>query len=143
VSLTVSLAREPDPALVDALNRLVPQLTSTPVRVTFEDLAAIVTSEASLLFVARDGEVVVGVATLALYRVPTGVKAWIEDVVVDESARGMGVGEALTGALVEEARRRGVKAVDLTSRPTREAAHRLYQKLGFTTRETSVYRRTL
>jgi ribosomal protein S18 acetylase RimI-like enzyme len=143
MALRVDIAREPDPELVDALNRLLPQLTANAAPLSVEDLSAIVTSDSSLLFVARESDAVVGVATLALYRAPTGVKAWIEDVVVDEAARGMGVGEALIGALVDEARARGVRAVDLTSRPTREAAHRLYQRLGFSTRETSVYRRTL
>jgi ribosomal protein S18 acetylase RimI-like enzyme len=138
----VSIARADDIGLCDALNRLVPQLTTNAVAVSPEDLAAIVASEGSTLFVARDGDDVVGVATLVIYRVPTGLKGWIEDVVVDEAARGLGVGEALTLAALDEARTLGVRAVDLTSRPSREAAHALYQKLGFSTRETSVYRRT-
>jgi ribosomal protein S18 acetylase RimI-like enzyme len=141
--VTVTIATSPDAQLCDALNRLLPQLTSRPVPLTPADLAAIVDSASSVLFVARDADAIVGVASLAVYRVPTGLKAWIEDVVVDEGARGLGVGEALTRAALEEARARGLGAVDLTSRPSREAAHRLYQKLGFTTRETAVYRKTL
>jgi ribosomal protein S18 acetylase RimI-like enzyme len=143
MALTVTRAVEADAALAVAINRLVPQLTSTPVEVSLEDLRAIVDSESSALFVASDGGAVVGVATLAVYRAPTGLKAWIEDVVVDVEARGRGVGEALTEAALAEARSRGLRHVDLTSRPTREAAHRLYQKLGFSERETSVYRKTL
>ncbi len=143
MSLTVTIAREADEGLVDALNRLVPQLSARAGAVTFEDLTAIVTSEGSTLFVAREGDAVCGVATLVTYRVPTGLKAWIEDVVVDEGARGLGVGETLTRAALDEARARGVLVVDLTSRPARTAAHRLYQKLGFATRETLVYRHTL
>lgn len=143
MEVTVAIARAGDDGLCDALNRLVPQLTSNAVPVTPHDVASIVESEGSTLFVARDGDAVVGVATLVVYRVPTGLKAWIEDVVVDEAARGLGVGEALTLAALDEARTLGVRAVDLTSRPSREAAHSLYQKLGFSTRETSVYRRTL
>ena len=85
----------------------------------------------------------VGSLTLALYRIPTGVKAWIEDVVVDDVARGRGVGEALNRAAIEEARRRGAKDVSLTSRPSREAANRLYRRIGFEARETNVYRLTL
>ena len=77
------------------------------------------------------------------FRIPTGVRAWIEDVVVDESARGHGVGEALNHAALNEARRRGAVTVDLTSRPSREAANRLYQRLGFVQRDTNVYRYTL
>lgn len=78
--------------------------------------------------------------TLALFRIPTGVRAWIEDVVVDEAARGQGVGAELTGAAIRLANQRGARTVDLTSRPSREAANRLYQRLGFVQRETNVYR---
>ncbi len=78
--------------------------------------------------------------TLVVFRIPTGVRAWIEDVVVDEAARGRGVGEALNRAALELAERRGARSVDLTSRPSREAANRLYRKLGFVERETNVYR---
>ncbi|MFI5035571.1 MAG: GNAT family N-acetyltransferase [Acidimicrobiales bacterium] len=138
--VTVEIAREAAPELRDALNRLVPQLTSRPVEVTLQGLAAIISSGSSILFVAREVGAVVGAATLALYRTPTGLKAWIEDVVVDEGARGLGAGEALILAALAEARARGARAVDLTSRPSREAAHRLYQKLGFVTRESAVYR---
>ena len=84
-----------------------------------------------------------GSLTLALFRIPTGVRAWIEDVVVDDAARGAGVGEALVGAAVERAGAVGAKTVDLTSRPSREAANRLYVRLGFESRTTNVYRRTL
>jgi ribosomal protein S18 acetylase RimI-like enzyme len=77
---------------------------------------------------------------LAFYRIPTGLKAWIEDVVVDESARGKGVGEVLNRAAIDEARRRGAKNVSLTSRQSRETANRLYQRLGFEPYDTNVYR---
>jgi ribosomal protein S18 acetylase RimI-like enzyme len=94
--------------------------------------------------VARDADGrVVGSLTLAVFRVPTGVLSWIEDVVVDERARGAGAGEALVLTAVDRARRAGAKSVDLTSRPSREAANRLYQRLGFESRSTNVYRRTL
>jgi ribosomal protein S18 acetylase RimI-like enzyme len=83
---------------------------------------------------------VVGSLTLAFYRIPTGLKAWIEDVVVDESARGLGVGEALNLAAIDESRQRGAKNVSLTSRSSREAANRLYQRLGFEPYETNLYR---
>jgi ribosomal protein S18 acetylase RimI-like enzyme len=94
----------------------------------------------SVLFAARVDSRVVGLLTLVVFRIPTAVRAWIEDVVVDESARGKGVGEALNRAALDEARRRGAKTVDLTSRPSREAANRLYQRIGFVARETNVYR---
>jgi ribosomal protein S18 acetylase RimI-like enzyme len=90
--------------------------------------------------VARVDGVIVGSLTLVLYRIPTGLKAWIEDVVVDEAARGLGVGEALNLAALEEARRHGAKYVSLSSRPSRDAANRLYQRLGFAERNTNVYR---
>ncbi len=86
-----------------------------------------------------DGDIV-GSLTLVVFRIPTGVRAWIEDVVVDESARGHGVGEALNREALRVAREHGAITVDLTSRPSREAANRLYQRLGFTERNTNVYR---
>jgi len=78
--------------------------------------------------------------TLVVFTIPSGQRAWIEDVVVHEDARGLGIGESLTLAAVNEARERGVRSIDLTSRPSREAANALYQKLGFERRETNVYR---
>jgi ribosomal protein S18 acetylase RimI-like enzyme len=103
-------------------------------------LHEIVTSPATVMFIARlDGEIV-GSLTLAVFRIPTGLRAWIEDVVVDDAARGAGVGAALNQAAIAEAQRRGARTVDLTSRPSREAANRLYQRLGFAARETNVYR---
>src|ERR1700758_686861 len=101
-----------------------------------------VASPATTLFVARDGTggEIVGMLTLILVRIPTGVRAWIEDVVVAEEARGMGCGEALSRAALEAASGAGARTVDLTSRPSRDAANRLYQRLGFEPRETNVYR---
>lgn len=100
-------------------------------------------SEASTLFVARVDGRIAGSLTLAMFRIPTGVRAWIEDVVVDESARGHGVGEALNRAALDHARANGAITVDLTSRPSREAANRLYKRMGFEQRDTNVYRYTL
>ena len=101
---------------------------------------AMVASEDTVLFVARVDGRILGSLTLAFYRIPTGLKAWIEDVVVDADARGHGVGELLSLAALDEARSRGAKDVNLTSRPSREAANRLYQRIGFHRRETIVYR---
>ena len=90
---------------------------------------------------ARDPDgTIVGSLTLVVFPIPTGSRAWIEDVVVDEAARGAGVGAALNQAALDHARALGAKTVDLTSRPSREAANRLYQRLGFEPRETNVYR---
>jgi ribosomal protein S18 acetylase RimI-like enzyme len=135
---------EVDAALVEAFARLVPQLSSSSPPPGHDQLAEIVASDASVLLVARaDSDRIVGSLTLAIFRVPTGLLAWIEDVVVDEVARGSGAGEALVMAALERARVAGAKSVDLTSRPSREAANRLYQRLGFESRTTNVYRRTL
>jgi len=133
-----------DPELYDALVRLVPQLSSSAGVPTAYDLETIVESPATTLFVAReaDGQIV-GSLTLAVFRTPTGVRAWIEDVVVDEAARGRGIAPALIEAALETARMAEARTVDLTSRPDRESANRMYQRLGFERRETNVYRVTL
>ena len=125
--------------LVAAFARLIPQLSSSPPP-TADELSAILATNDTVLFVARLGGRVVGSLTLAFYRIPTGLKAWIEDVVVDEDARGSGIGEALSRAAIDEARRRGAKNVSLTSRPSREAANRLYRGIGFEQYETNLYR---
>ena len=136
----IEIATEVTDELVAAFERLIPQLSSSSPAPGREHLAAIVGDPLSVLYLARVDGRIVGSLTLALYHIPTGLKAWIEDVVVDESARGHGVGEALNAAAIEEARRRGAKDVSLTSRPAREAANRLYQRLGFQPYETNVYR---
>jgi ribosomal protein S18 acetylase RimI-like enzyme len=103
-----------------------------------------VASPATRLLVAHDeAGAVIGMLTLAVFRIPTGVRAWIEDVVVDDAARGRGAGEALSRHALELARAEGARTVELTSRPSRAAANRLYQRLGFAPRETNVYRFTL
>jgi ribosomal protein S18 acetylase RimI-like enzyme len=129
-----------DDELVAAFARLIPQLSSSSPPPTATQLAELVDSEDTTLFLARIGGKIVGSLTLVFYRIPTGLKSWIEDVVVDESARGHGVGELLSSYAVDEARRRGAKNVALTSRPSREAANRLYRRLGFEERKTNVYR---
>lgn len=136
----IEIVNEVDSELVTAFDRLIPQLSSSNPPPTSEELAEIVGSEASRLFVARVDGAIVGTLTLVVFRIPTGVRAWIEDVVVDSSARGAGVGERLNRAAVEEANRLGARTVDLTSRPNREAANRLYRRLGFVERATNVYR---
>ena len=139
--VTIEEVKQVDDELVRAFERLVPQLSSSSPAPTEKELISIVTSRSTVLFVARDddGEIV-GSLSLALFRIPTGLRAWIEDVVVDDSARGKGVGEALNRAAIEHAGKAGAKTVDLTSRPTREAANRLYQRLGFTLRNSNLYR---
>ena len=130
--------------LVDAFRRLIPQLSKSSPPPGDRELEALVNAPGTFLLVARDGDTnVVGSLTLVVFRIPTGMRAWIEDVVVDESARGQGVGEALNKFAIGIARREGCKTVDLTSRPSRESANRLYQRLGFVARDTNVYRLTL
>ena len=129
--------------VVAACHRLIPQLSSSSQPISRDELREIVSGESTVLFAARDNGAIVGLLTLAIFRIPTAVRAWIEDVVVDERARGRGVGEALNHAALAEAKRRGAKTVDLTSRPSREAANRLYQRIGFVRRDTNVYRFTL
>jgi ribosomal protein S18 acetylase RimI-like enzyme len=142
--VTVSEAGEVTDELVDAFATLIPQLSSSSPPTSRADLEAIVGSEADTLFVARDGDGrIVGTLTLAVFPIPTGVRAWIEDVVVDDSARGSGVGDALVDAAVAKAGAAGAKTVDLTSRPSREAANRLYVRKGFELRTTNVYRFSL
>ena len=127
--------------LVDAFARLLPQLSSSAAAPTREQLAAIVASPATTILLALDDEGgVIGSLTLVLFRTPSGSRAWIEDVVVDENARGQGAGEALVEEAIRLAAEAGVRTVDLTSRPTRNAANSLYEKIGFRTRETNVYR---
>ena len=123
-----------------ACHRLIPQLSSSSAPISAQELEEIIESDTTVLFAARSGQEIVGLLTLAIFRIPTGVRAWIEDVVVDSQARGKGVGDALNRAALAEAERRGAKTVDLTSRPSREAANRLYQRLGFKQRDTNVYR---
>ena len=136
-------ATEVDDDLIRAMARLIPQLSRSNPPPDATALRAIVSSEASVLLVAEDDGVIVGSLTLALFRIPTGLRAWIEDVVVDKAARGRGIGEALNRAAIERARAAGARTVDLTSRPSREAANRLYSRLGFVERETNVYRRVI
>ena len=137
---TVEIATEVTPELVAAMTLLLPQLSRSAPPPTEAALAEIVGSPATLLFVARVEDRIVGSLTLALFRIPTGLRAWIEDVVVDDEARGAGVGAALNRAALAAAAERGARTVDLTSRPSREAANRLYQRLGFVQRDTHVYR---
>ena len=133
-----------DEELVEAFQRLLPLLSKSATPLEAYDLESIVASPATTLFVARDGEnQIVGTLTLVLFRSPSGARGWIEDVIVDEEARGNGVGEALVDAAIDLARRSNARTLDLTSNPTREAANRLYVRCGFEQRTTNVYRFSL
>jgi ribosomal protein S18 acetylase RimI-like enzyme len=138
--VTVEVAEEATPEVVEALARLVPQLSRSSPPPTAAEVAEMVGSPADDLLVARIGGRIVGCLTLITFRIPTGIRCWIEDVVVDEAARGRGVGDALSRFAIDRAHARGARTLDLTSRPSREAANRLYQRLGFVRRDTHVYR---
>ena len=138
MTATIEIVDEPTDEVVEAFGHLIPQLSSAPPP-NAADLATIMAG-GSTIFIARVDGAIVGTLTLVFYRIATGLKAWIEDVVVDENARGHGVGEALNMAALEEAKRHGAKAVSLTSRPSRQDANRLYQRIGFSARDTNVYR---
>jgi ribosomal protein S18 acetylase RimI-like enzyme len=129
--------------IIESLRRLIPQLSSSASLPTTEQIREIADSPCTELLIARDRNRdgrIVGSLTLAVFRIPTGVRAWIEDVVVDSGARGRGVGEALNREALRIAASRGARTVELTSRPSRESANRLYQRLGFAVRETNLYR---
>ena len=128
--------------MTEALRRLVPQLSTSAELPDQKVLHRIVGSEATTLLAARADGKIVGLLALAMFPVPTGVRAWIEDVIVDEAARGQGIGEALTREALSLAQAAGARTVDLTSRPSRAAAGRLYERVGFATRSTRIYRYT-
>lgn len=141
--MSIEIVTQVTEELVAAFERLTPQLSSSNPAPTRAQLAEMVASPAITLLVARAAEAdhpIVGSLTLAMFRIPTGLRAWIEDVVVDADQRGQGIGEALTREALRVAREAGATTVDLTSRPARAAANRLYQRIGFEKRETNVYR---
>ena len=140
MTVAIEIATEATPELAAAFARLIPQLSKSSPPPGLDELAEMVASPASDVLVARLDGAIVGTLTLVTFRIPTGVRAWIEDVVVDDSARGHGVGDLLNRFALDLARSKGAKTVDLTSRPSREAANRLYQRLGFAKRTSNVYR---
>jgi ribosomal protein S18 acetylase RimI-like enzyme len=138
--VVVEVAGEVTPELVEAFRRLIPQLSTSNPPPGESEIHELVHADASDVLVARvDGEIV-GALTLIMFRLPTGIRARIEDVVVDGAARGMGIGERLSRAALDLAHGRGARTVDLTSRPSREAANRLYVRMGFALRQSNVYR---
>jgi ribosomal protein S18 acetylase RimI-like enzyme len=128
-------------AVLDALNDLLPQLSASPRRLTEDELIEIIQSDTTRLLMAEEDNRYIGSLTLVVFRIPSGTRARIEDLVVQETARGRGVGRALVQKALEMAKALGAEAVDLTTHPSREAANALYKKLGFVRRDTHVYRR--
>jgi ribosomal protein S18 acetylase RimI-like enzyme len=143
VEIEIDAPTDVTPELVEALGRLIPQLNPALPVPTAQHLAVLLADPAATLLVARDGDKVVGTAMVIVYPTTIRFESRIEDVVVDESARGRGVGEALVNACIEVARSRGAAIVDLQTARTREAANRLYQRMGFERRDSNPYRITL
>ena len=131
---------EADDSTLDAVNRLLPQLSKSSKLINWSTLQKLTNSECTRLYVAKEEDTIFGMLSLVVFSIPTGTKAWIEDVVVDEKARGKGVGKELMNHALNVAKELGAKSADLTSRPSREAANKLYQAIGFEGRETNVYR---
>ncbi|MDY5403335.1 MAG: GNAT family N-acetyltransferase [Trueperella sp.] len=138
--MSVELATSATPQLEAAFARLIPQLSSSASPMDIEKIGELLAQPSIDLMVYKDEGEILGMLTLVTFTIPTGTRAWIEDVVVDDAARGKGVGRALVEAACDLATTRGAKSVDLTSRPSREAANRLYRRCGFEARETNVYR---
>jgi ribosomal protein S18 acetylase RimI-like enzyme len=140
VTVRVEELREVTDEVVEAFNRLLPQLSRSAPPLDRAALERIAGSDATTLLVAYADGRLAGTLSLVMFPIPTGIRAWIEDVVVDEAARGQGIGEALTVAALRLAGAAGARTVDLTSRASREAAGRLYERVGFQSRETRFYR---
>ena len=140
MTIEVEVLRDVMDADMPAINRLLAQLSRSAPPLDADAVRQIATWDGNSLLVAREAGQIVGMLTLVMFPIPTGLRAWIEDVVVDESVRGQGVGATLSREAVRLARAAGARTIDLTSRPSREAANRLYQRLGFRLRDTSVYR---
>jgi len=140
MSIEVQVIREVTDEDVKAINHLLPQLSKSAAPLDAGAVQRMATWDGSSLLVARAAGEIIGMLTLVSFPIPTGLRAWIEDVVVDEAARGRGVGAALTHEAVRLARAAGARTIDLTSRPSRESANRLYERLGFELRDSRVYR---
>jgi ribosomal protein S18 acetylase RimI-like enzyme len=140
VTIGIEVLDEVTDEVVEAFGQLLPQVSRSAKPLDASALATIVASPAVTVLVARSEGRIIGSLTLAMFPVPSGLRAWIEDVVVDNSARGQGVGNLLISEALRLAREARARTVDLTTRPAREAAGRLYERAGFQQRETRVYR---
>lgn len=139
--INISELTETSSSVLQSINELLPQLSSSAQVISMDRLSELVESDNTIIFLGTDDSgQILGMLSLIVMKIPTGNKAWIEDVVVDQSARGKGMGKALMNHALEKAKELAVKSVDLTSRPSREKANMLYQSLGYQIRETNVYR---
>lgn len=142
--MQIEIAAQADDELYEAFQRLVPQLTQNNPPPSPDFLQILLREDSSTLLVARDEtRRIVGALNLTVYRVPTGIRSIIEDVIVDQSARGQGIGEALMQRAIEIAKEKGASNIALTSNPIRAAANRLYLRMGFQKRETNAYQMKL
>ncbi|HEX9553750.1 MAG TPA: GNAT family N-acetyltransferase [Streptosporangiaceae bacterium] len=148
MDVDIEIVNEVTSDVVEAFGRLLPQLSTSASQLDADALSVIVSAPASTLLIARAGGEIVGTLTLVIFPIPTGIRAWVEDVVVDKAARGKQFGgkrvaETLTTEAIRIARQGGAKTVDLTTRPSRVAAGKLYERLGFEQRDSRVYRYSL
>jgi ribosomal protein S18 acetylase RimI-like enzyme len=142
VTIAIEELAEVTDEVVEALARLLPQLSTSAQPLDAAAIQAMLASQAVTVLIARSDDKIVGTLSLVVFRIPTGGRAWIEDVIVDNSVRGQGIGLLLTEEAVRLAKAAGARTVDLTTRPSRVAAGNLYEKVGFTQRDTRVYRHT-
>jgi len=140
VTIGVEVLDEVTDEVIEAFGRLLPQLSSSARQLDAAAITAMAASPAVTVLLARSDNRIVGSLSLVMFRIPTGLRAWIEDVVVDEAARGQGVGTVLTREALRLAKAAGVRTVDLSTRPSRVAAGRLYEREGFKQRDTRMYR---
>jgi len=139
--INISELTEASSSVLQSINELLPQLSSSAQVISMDRLSELVESDNTIIFLGTDDNgQILGMLSLIVMKIPTGNKAWIEDVVVDQSARSKGMGKALMNHALKRAKKLAVKSVDLTSRPSRETANMLYQSLGYQIRETNVYR---
>lgn len=137
--IEIKQIKEVTPDIVSAFSRLMPQLAPHLKAPQMEDLSNIVNDKNKYIFIASNPQIV-GTITLVIVKIPSGTRAWIEDVIVDQDARGQSIGEKMLQYVIDFAKKLNVASINLTSSPSRIAANKLYQKLGFNLRETNVYR---
>jgi len=125
---------------LDSVRKFLRLLTSEPKQFTELNFRELLTSDNSHLFFLLDENTIAGMATVGIYSSPTGVKGWIEDVVIDEAYQGKGLGRALTQHAIDYAKSQHADSLMLTSHPSRIAANKLYQSIGFEQKQTNVYR---
>jgi ribosomal protein S18 acetylase RimI-like enzyme len=142
VTVSVEVLHEVTDEVIEAFGVLLPQLSRSAPPADRAVLERVASSAATTLLIARSDGKIAGTLSLVMFPIPTGVRAWIEDVIVDEAARGQGIGQILTEEALQIAEKAGARTVDLTSRPSREAAGRLYERVGFQSRSTRLYRYT-